>query len=76
MGNNGRTRVCVAGEVARPLNKRMSLVLARCDREAADGAYDRGVTELRLGRDNRIGDIVVNRLRAIRMELATMFPSR
>lgn len=40
----------------------MSFMFARCDREAANGANDRRITELRLSRDDRVGDEVVNGL--------------
>lgn len=56
------TSVCIAGEVASPLHKRAALGLARRDRVEADSADDAGVAELRLGRDDRVGDVVVNRL--------------
>lgn len=47
--NGTRTSISITGEIARPLNERLSLVVAGCDREEANGAHDAGVAELRLG---------------------------
>ena len=44
-----RTGISITGEIARPLNERLSLVVAGCDREEANGAHNAGVAELRLG---------------------------
>jgi hypothetical protein len=40
----------------------MSFVLSRSNREEADSANDRGVAELRLSRDDRVGDVVIDAL--------------
>jgi hypothetical protein len=40
----------------------MSLVLARSNGEEADSANNRGVTELRVSRDDGVGDVVVDAL--------------
>jgi hypothetical protein len=37
-------------------------MLARCNREAANGAEDRSMTKFGLGGDNGVGDEVINRL--------------
>ena len=57
-----RTSISITGEIARPLNERLSLVVAGCDREEANGAHDARVAELRLGSDDRVGYVVVDRL--------------
>ena len=40
----------------------MPFMFARGDGEAANGAHDGGITELRVSGDDRVGDVVVNRL--------------
>jgi hypothetical protein len=65
-----RTSISIAGEIARPLNERLSRVVAGCDREEADGAHDAGVAELRLGRDDGVGYVVVDRLSFVSIRLA------
>lgn len=48
--------------MASPLDEGLTLVVARRDGEQADGAQHRGVGELGLGGDDRVGDEVVDGL--------------
>lgn len=50
----------------------MALVLPRSNRVRADGAHNAGVAKSRLGRDNRVGDEVVDALRIHR--ISASFP--
>jgi len=54
--------VSIAREVTSPLNESVTFVFTRSNREAANRTQDRGVLKLWLSRDDREGDIVVNRL--------------
>lgn len=54
---------CVRGEVAGPCDVGVAGVLARCYWVAANGRDDGGVREGRLGRDDAVGDVVVDGLR-------------
>jgi hypothetical protein len=57
-----RTSIGIAGEVAGPGNEGLALVLAGGDRVCADGGDDGSVAQLRLGRDDGVGDEVVDAL--------------
>ena len=57
-----RTGIGIAGEVASPGDEGLALVLAGGDGVGADGGDDRGVAQLRLGRDDGVGDEVVDAL--------------
>jgi hypothetical protein len=65
-----RTSIGITGEIARPLNECLSLVVAGRDREESNGAHDAGVAELRLGRDDGVGYVVVDRLSFVSIRLA------
>lgn len=54
--------VGIAREVASPLDESATLSLARGDWVQTNGADNAGVAELRLGRDDGVGDVVVDRL--------------
>lgn len=56
------TGIRITREVASPLHESTALLLARSDRVAADGAEGARVAELRLGRDDRVSDVVVDGL--------------
>ena len=56
------TGISIAGEVSSPSDESVALVLARSNRVRADGAHNAGVAKGRLGRDNRVGDEVVDAL--------------
>lgn len=53
------TSIGITGEVASPLNIGATLVLARGDGKAADGADNTGVADGGLAGDDRVGDVVV-----------------
>jgi hypothetical protein len=56
------TRISIAGEVASPCNECMALVLSRGDRVGTDCADNGGVAQRGGGRDNRVGDEVIDAL--------------
>jgi hypothetical protein len=56
------TRVGIAREVATPGDKGVACVVARCDGVGSDGAHDRRVAKSGLGRDDAVGNVVVNGL--------------
>lgn len=57
-----RTSISVTREIPRPLHKRAALVVAAGDGVALHRAEDAAVSELRLGRDDAVGDVVVDSL--------------
>ena len=59
------TSISIAGEVARPLDKRAALEFARGDGKQADRGQDRGVTKLGLGRNDAVGNVVVDSLHVV-----------
>jgi hypothetical protein len=56
------TGIGIAGEVASPGDEGLALVLAGGDGVCADGGDDGSVAQLRLGRDDGVGDEVVDAL--------------
>lgn len=61
-GKEVLTRISITREVARPSHKRVTLMLTRRDRVKTDSADDGRVAEGGLGRDDGIGDVVVDAL--------------
>jgi hypothetical protein len=59
-----RTGVSITRKVPRPLNKSMSFMRSRRNGKASHTAHRRRITELRLSRDDRICNVVINRLNA------------
>lgn len=56
------TSISIAREVAGPLDESAGLVFTTGDGVAADGADNAGIAHGRLGGDDRVGDVVVDRL--------------
>jgi hypothetical protein len=61
-GTVRRTSISIAGEVASPGDEGLAFVLSRGDGVCADGRDDGRVGQLRLGRDDAVGDEVVDAL--------------
>lgn len=63
------TSISIAAKVPGPLHERATLKLSTRDRKAPDGAQHTCVAQLRLGRDDRVGDGVVDRAVLLLLDL-------
>jgi len=52
--------ISITREISRPLNERLSFMVTGSNWEQADSGNDAGVAELRLGRDDGVGYVVVD----------------
>lgn len=71
-----RTRVSIARKVAGPFDKGAARELTRSHWVAPDSAQHAGIGDLRLGRDDAVGDVVVDSLGKVSVSPPSLFSIR